>query len=768
MSMYSSLKKSFVLIEGDWTVRKAFHKIAAHTAFWTHFIFRWKKSGRSTLYYLVEKNVAVELENADNSALVHKALDLKSKVPTKVINTKVLNKKKATPPFIVIEKDRILGFEAVQDFPMIKGKEKMESTKPAKSIGHQEKNKPLLDLDKAIDPSPDEASEKTRGSISLEEEPDYYPKEKMEPWESEEAAPEEEIIIEADRGDKTRGSISLEEESGYYPEEKMEPWESEEAAPEEEIIIEAGRGDTAPSLEDMSQPSAGVESGTIGLDDIEDKTAFEAYPSIDVVGDVKPKKKLKVYVGFAEELDSSLDEVEKIIIPSASPAAPVYFTFMASGAKVINPKMNYQLALKKGDARVIECLVKEGATAVKFQVCYYYRSEFVGMASKTLQVANNIAASRFANLDPFAPPKIDLSFPKENVDLTIQLNYSDNTLKWNIASQKNDVPQSYSIPLKNYANPKEFVAQLGSDLENYEYSGKLAKNTLETKGKSIANLMPPEFFDLIRKIAKDLDRKPNVLLLTDEPYIPWELALMDKSIDEAFQPFLFCQVNIGRWWIGNSIPPPLSHIDIRKISAVAADYSEDSYQEALENALKERLFLKQEFKATPVEASKESIEGLISTDPVPGHLIHFALHGLSDPKANEQSIILKDGEHIKPEALIGHYRMGDTPYFSFFFLNACQVGIAGNALGQASGFPGILLSKGTKGFIAPLWSVDDVQALEFAKKFYRKVLKNKNSVGKTLREIRNEFNEEENVTALAYIYYGHPSLKLNNEDNVPA
>jgi hypothetical protein len=88
------------------------------------------------------------------------------------------------------------------------------------------------------------------------------------------------------------------------------------------------------------------------------------------------------------------------------------------------------------------------------------------------------------------------------------------------------------------------------------------------------------------------------------------------------------------------------------------------------------------------------------------------------------------------------------------------VGTAGNTLGQASGFPGIMLKKGMLGFIAPLWSVDDVPARNFSENFYNKALEAGQPIGEVLLELRRGFDVKNSLTELAYIYYGHPSLKL--------
>jgi CHAT domain-containing protein len=176
----------------------------------------------------------------------------------------------------------------------------------------------------------------------------------------------------------------------------------------------------------------------------------------------------------------------------------------------------------------------------------------------------------------------------------------------------------------------------------------------------------------------------------------------------------------------------------------------------------EQAFL-QQWKAVPLEAKKAELETVATGVRIPGHLIHFAVHGLSDVAANHQAILLADNTQIMAAALTGRYRCGETPRFAFVFLNACQVGTAGESLGQAAGFPGILVRRGALGFIAPMWEVHDLVAREFAETFYKEVFDNKQTVGAALQAQRCGYDSKGSTTPIAYIYYGHPALRLSYE-----
>src|SRR5262249_61910083 len=102
------------------------------------------------------------------------------------------------------------------------------------------------------------------------------------------------------------------------------------------------------------------------------------------------------------------------------------------------------------------------------------------------------------------------------------------------------------------------------------------------------------------------------------------------------------------------------------------------------------------------------------------------------------------------------------PRFEMLFLNACQVGTAGERLGRIAGFPGAILRAGAAAFIGPLWEVQDSVAEKVAEQFYERVLGSREEIGETLRELRSEPSMRDSITPWAYLFYGHPRLRLTH------
>lgn len=218
---------------------------------------------------------------------------------------------------------------------------------------------------------------------------------------------------------------------------------------------------------------------------------------------------------------------------------------------------------------------------------------------------------------------------------------------------------------------------------------------------------------------------------------------------------------MGRWLEDSNVMlPPSVSLDVKRITAVASEYGVQSGQRKLLEAITEQRALCDQWGAVPLEATINEMVAMVTGAKIAGHLVHFAVHGYSDPAANNQSLLLADRSQLPASAMTGAHTCGETPRFSFVFLNACQVGTPGRSLGHAGGFPGVLVRGGTLGFIAPLWDVHDDVAREAAEAFYAETFKSGSSVGAALHARRSRYNND-STTSLAYIYYGHPGLRLS-------
>ena len=282
-------------------------------------------------------------------------------------------------------------------------------------------------------------------------------------------------------------------------------------------------------------------------------------------------------------------------------------------------------------------------------------------------------------------------------------------------------------------------------------------------GLTIADQLPDEFWEVIREVAKTVpDGPPTILFLSAEPYVPWELAVMDPPLDDAVPPFLAAQASVGRWVLGQHRPklPPPATLDVHKMAVVSGIYNLPGWDRLLD-AEKEADELAKLYDATRINASSQEVLQLVSGNPE-AELLHFAVHGQYDPNGEIDGIVLVDGLTLDPMQIKG------SPLRSrpFVFLNACQVGSGEAVLGDYAGMAEAFLFAGASGVIAPLWSIDDVMARELALRFYEKALTGRTPAD-ILREERAAFKNDPSTISSTYLAYqdsGHPHMTIARTD----
>jgi CHAT domain-containing protein len=252
-----------------------------------------------------------------------------------------------------------------------------------------------------------------------------------------------------------------------------------------------------------------------------------------------------------------------------------------------------------------------------------------------------------------------------------------------------------------------------------------------------------------------------VLFLSAEPYVPWELAVVDPPLDPDLPPFLAVQATVGRWVLGQRRPrlPPPASVPAARVAVVSGVYDLPGWSR-LEEAEAEATDLVERYGATAVNATAAEVLDVLRGSPS-ADLIHFACHGTFDGEGGPGGLILVDGTALDPLAVRGTPFSG-TP---FVFLNACQVGRGNELLGDHAGMAEAFLYAGAAGVIAPLWSIDDRLARQIALRFYERALRGE-TAGEILRSERAAFRDSPDTvssTYLAYQYFGHPALRLGSE-----
>jgi len=381
------------------------------------------------------------------------------------------------------------------------------------------------------------------------------------------------------------------------------------------------------------------------------------------------------------------------------------------------------------------------------------------------------------NVVPGLPP-VDLTIVVDKPDA----DPSQGRYVWSFRSELSaDLPK-VPVPCDLGSGSAELGGKIITEVQNAEALD-MAGLMIEGLGRNIRDAAPPELWAALRTVRQALlaagqDRPLNVLMLTAEPHVPWELALLED--DEKLLPdapaLLGCQVNLGRWPLGHAELPPRASVQVSHMAAVVGDYAARSGWRQLTQAVEEGQQLVQRYQAVKLDADAPQIKQLLmarlggAQPGQPGQIhgaeaVHFACHGeATQNHVLDAAVILGEGARLSP-LYFARTPLGQQ-CAPFLFMNACQVGKAGELLASFSGFAGECLKGGFRGFLAPLWSVEDTLARDIALGFYDQAFGDASRAPRplaaVLRELRARFSDAEphSLTRLAYVFYGHPGLTL--------
>jgi hypothetical protein len=398
------------------------------------------------------------------------------------------------------------------------------------------------------------------------------------------------------------------------------------------------------------------------------------------------------------------------------------------------------------------------------QAMYSVDGQTIGMAVRS------VAVVRSADLVGEAEGEeqeggVDITIPAERTapDLTVRIlqSRSDGAgrLLWTFESPHRIPAPDAPVVADIGRNPEAFAKQLVEQVAVHEGQPGLYQYLMGV-GNTVSDQVPQEFWEALQAVAGQIGgRHPSVMFLSEEPYVPWELAVVDPPLDPSLPPFLSAQASVGRWVLGHrrpKLPPPVD-VQVGALAVVWGVYDRQEWRllEAEDEAAK----LRETFGALSVDAQAQAVIACLKGDPKV-ELLHFAVHGIYNPTGPKEGLILVDGRTLDPLEVRGvKFQTGP-----FVFLNACQVGTGTTVLGDYAGMAEAFLYAGAAGVVAPLWSIDDALAKEIALRFYQRTLVEGRTPAEVFREERARFVDSPEVassTFLAYQFFGNPAMKIS-------
>lgn len=407
----------------------------------------------------------------------------------------------------------------------------------------------------------------------------------------------------------------------------------------------------------------------------------------------------------------------------------------------------------------------------KIEATYAIDGQTVGLAVRYVEVATSPPAAPVAAEPTAAGVTMAIPSAETAPDITIAIRRWDSEsggrLRWTVESPHDiDLPDASEEDIGE--EPEAFAQGLVKAMIMREGKPGMYEFLLG-RGRQIARQIPKPVRDAVRAAAgKAADDRPTCLVLSEEPYVPWELAVFDDpllrdDLPDNTPPFLATQMVVGRWLLSDEPPPPPSpptDVAVEKMAVVSGVYEKVAGWQRLQEAEDEAEAIRKRYGGAEVEATTRSVLDCLKGTP-PGDVMHFAMHGKYDPNGVQHGLALVDGQMLDP-AQVQAYPLASRP---FVFLNACQVGAAEAILGDYAGMAASFLYAGASAVIAPLWSIDDKLAHSLAVDFYEEALTSDGRPAEILARYRRAIGGGDGVsgTYLAYQFFGHPRMRLAAE-----
>jgi hypothetical protein len=314
-----------------------------------------------------------------------------------------------------------------------------------------------------------------------------------------------------------------------------------------------------------------------------------------------------------------------------------------------------------------------------------------------------------------------------------------------------------------------YVTSIYKEIENRWLSNKddIRAFTAELRaygGQLFDQLFPER---LQRVLWQHRDQIKSIMVISTEPFIPWELVHLKEPGRRELppEPRFLAQMGVVRWLHGAHWPLEQLRIRKGKVRYVIPHYPDPKYR--LPQAEEESRFLEDKFAATAEEPQPNAVRELLMT---PGRfdLLHFACHGYAEQDNIANAQLILEGRIEGGKYLPANFSATTAEQYSNLYaeenrpmvvLNACQAGREGYSLTGIGGFAQAFLRGGAGAFIGTLWSVGDSPARTFTETLYSELL-NGSHLADAVIKARERAQLAGDATWLSYAVYGHPHMKI--------
>lgn len=299
-------------------------------------------------------------------------------------------------------------------------------------------------------------------------------------------------------------------------------------------------------------------------------------------------------------------------------------------------------------------------------------------------------------------------------------------------------------------------------------SGEDIARTLQRIGNRLWEKLIPPGLRLVyareRGAWSDADERLSMLLISDEPGIPWELV---RPFDEegAWEESFWCETfHFARWLPRhpdlNRQFAPSPRLTTAQVAVLAPECYSELGAIAVERQLLRDLAARHGLcDRSPARATAAAVADLLEAGGY--DWMHAVSHGdfLPENASNCSVLWLEDRLSLSSEVITGaaitRHLGRQRPAFVF---NACHLAREGPALSGLDGWATQLVGRGAGLFLAPTWTVTDELAAGFARTFYEHFFDRGQSAAAAVWAARQAIKRPGDPTWLAYSLYAHPNV----------
>lgn len=467
---------------------------------------------------------------------------------------------------------------------------------------------------------------------------------------------------------------------------------------------------------------------------------------------------------LAEQRDEQNVELS-VVMPALEPAK-VEVCVLAPGFELRGAPQQTIDVPPAGDSEAVNLRLRALALGIhKIRVDFMQNKRYIGTVQLKVEVVERQQEIRVSRAPTIGQPAIgQIGAPP---DLTVLISErplptGEHKLQFVLFSPITDLGLYYRDVGEStlVRSPAEWVEHVLKQLQQeiaQHSSGEIVEHRLRSIGNTLWDELIPEPFQSIYWRIRD--KIHTILLVTDEPWIPWEMIVPYRRTPQDIEEddYLCLKFSLARWLRGTPTVPRIAISESRVVGAGAG-------HEALvplpsvqgETKIVESLL--REIGARSVLLEPRRVELIRSFQDGGFHHLHIACHGSTSPKGGDLAVVmLKDGP-LSPIDISGSAMTFGRDH-PFVFLNACETGRLGASLTRLGGWAERFAVAGCSAFMGTLWAVDDNSAREFARTFYNDICRGV-SLGEACRHARSSVRREDDPSWLAYCLYADPQAVL--------